>query len=132
MGAAVYIKLERPIPGFDHAALVDGKAMAKEWDSLNDLAGANGLISLETFVSTGADDLANLIGDAAIEEAKIEIPPETWFESQQGLSAIKSLTDSVKRANMHGENIQRDLDAYSAVLQAAATRNIRFHFAFDF
>jgi len=81
MGAAVYLKFEKPVVGFDHIAAVDGKAVAKAWDSLNDFALSHGLTPLHDFLSMSAEDFSALIGDEAVAQSAAEIPAEKWFEA---------------------------------------------------
>ena len=85
MGAAVYIKLERETP----ACEIDGKSIARNWETLNELARQGDFPPLEGFLSTTADDLADLIGDDVVRQAGVTVPPEQWLDGGSSLAGCR-------------------------------------------
>ena len=132
MSAAYYIVLDREIDGID--LFVNGKAVARESDRLALMTQALGLRDINEFVSADPDDLA-----ATAEEFGIDLPdeppPETWFAPEEGLSWVSQLQahltanpDEVGDA----DTVLDDLAEYRALLNAAQTHEVRWHFAVDF
>jgi hypothetical protein len=60
MGAALYIVLEDNDPGFD--AIVNGTALSKDIDALDDLASNIGVKPLMAFFSQNAEELEDFFG----------------------------------------------------------------------
>jgi len=135
MSAAVYITLDREIPGFDHVHPVCGKAIARNWETVNELARGADFPPLEHFVSASSDDLAGLIGEDAVGQSGVTIPPEQWFDPSLGLAAVRGLQDAVSRGSAgvdDPERVRHDLRTYEQVLLRADSDKVRFHLAFDF
>jgi hypothetical protein len=135
MGAAVYIVLEKALPGLQPAVMVDGKSIAQNWDDLNGLGRAKGARPLEEFLSTSRDELACLIGEDAVQESDIELPSEEWFLCAEGLATVQALVDLVRASPAFvadQERVLKDLQSYQEVLKAGAAAAARFHLAFDF
>jgi hypothetical protein len=65
MGAALFIIVDRPAPGF--STDVNGKAIAKALDRLNAAAERLGVAPMMSFVSISPEDLAGVLDDAPSE-----------------------------------------------------------------
>jgi hypothetical protein len=63
--------------------------------------------------------------------AKMRVPPEQWFDANEGLKTVRGLIAQVT-ANLNDfkqpNPILRDLKAAEALLAAAQGAGVRFHF----
>ncbi len=129
MSVALYIALEKPIPGFD-ASSVCGKSLEKAHARLDGIARERGLTPLGDFLSTDPEDVRAFFGAEGL-----QLPAEQWFDPAEGLRTIRGLL-SYLRENPAGVNparrVREDLEAAEAVLLAAAEHGVRFHLAVDF
>jgi hypothetical protein len=73
MGVALYIALEKEIPGFD-ASSVCGKCLARAQTRLDGIARQQGLIPLEDFISTAPEDVLSFFEDAGEMPEGLEPP----------------------------------------------------------
>jgi len=69
MGTALYIALEKSLPGVD--TLIDGKVLNKAEKLLAEVSQRLGVRPLMDFFSTSSDEIANLLGE---EGAGVDIP----------------------------------------------------------
>src|SRR4051794_17122056 len=83
MGAALYIALEKEIPGFD--PMMDGKALSKAADQLDELAKSLAVRPLMQFFSADPEMLAEFLDEDA------EVPPQSWFPARDGLVTVRVL-----------------------------------------
>jgi hypothetical protein len=134
MGVALYVALEKEVPGFD-ASSVWGKCLEKAQTRLDGIAREHGLTPLGDFISVAPEDvLAFLEGEGGVPE-DLELPTEDWFDPAEGLRTVRGLLSyirdnpaSVKQAR----GVCDDLEAAEEVLAAAKEHGVRFHLAIDF
>jgi hypothetical protein len=118
MGAAYYIVLDREIAGVD--PFVNGKAIARESERLDQVTQRLGLRDLNDFVSANPDELL-----AIAEELGLELPsappPEAWYTAEEGLAWISNLQSRLID-NPHevgdAEAVLEDLAEYRDLLLA--------------
>ena len=64
--------------------------------------------------------------------SKMRIPPEVWFTATEGLKTVRALAEHVY-ANLNNfkqpNPIMKDLKAAEALLVAAESAGVRFHFS---
>jgi hypothetical protein len=134
MGVALYVALEKEVPGFD-ASSVCGKCLEKAQTKLDGIAKEHGLPPLGDFISVAPEDmLAFFEGEGGMPEG-LEVPAEDWFDPAEGLRTVRGLLSylrdhpaSVKQAR----GVRDDLEAAEQVLAAAKEHGVRFHLAIDF
>jgi hypothetical protein len=125
MGAALYIVLEKTIPGFD--AMIDGKMLSQAEEQLANAARSLHVRPLMEFFSISADEAADFLGD---DVGDIDIPAAQWFQAEEGLRTVDPLlaeTDldpGLKAA-------KDDLLACQRVLREAQKHGVRWHLAID-
>jgi glycine/D-amino acid oxidase-like deaminating enzyme len=134
MSLALVITLQKELP--DASALYSkaktGKALARESDRLSTAARRCNVPGLSTMLSESqAALIAQLLADG-FDPAKMRIPPEQWFAASEGLKSVRGLAAQVA-ANLNDfkqpNPILRDLKAAEALLIAAETAGIAFHFS---
>ncbi len=134
MGVALYVALEKEIPGFD-ASSVSGKFLAKAQKKLDGIAQRKGLKPLEDFISTNPEEILGLLEDVGGVPDGLEIPAEQWFRPSEGLKTVRGLLQYLRDDPSGIRNVRdviNDLEATAEVLAAAAKKRIRFHLAVDF
>ena len=121
MGVACFIVLDAEDPGFD--AFVNGKAIARDADALNRIAGQLGLKGFDSYLS---QDLS---------EFDVPETGAEWFTADEGLHWAHTLKDYIARhpdAVGSADGIIADLDEYLRVFDEARTRGLRWHFEIDY
>jgi len=130
MSLAWYIKLERPIPGFDHG--VNGKPIAHAGKMLDAIAEQSGVPPLMHFFSASPEELAQFTGDDSFVATK-KLPSERWFSAAEGLTTVHALIQGVQNTSSeHADRILDDLQQFQNVLEVAVTNAVRWHLAVDF
>ncbi|MDQ3439853.1 MAG: hypothetical protein M3478_05830 [Planctomycetota bacterium] len=133
MSLAFVITLEKDIPeAAAYAKGKTGKALARESDKLDSVARRKGVEQLTGMLSESQDALrAQLVADG-FDPSKMRLPPEVWFDAEQGLKTVRALAEYVG-ANLNDfkqpNPIVRDLKAIEALLVAAAAAGVKFHVA---
>jgi hypothetical protein len=138
MGAALYIVLEKEIPGFEPR--VDGKAVSRSEKELDRLAKRLRVTPLMDFFSAKPDELLDFLeGESGAADGSAnsvpEVPPERWFDARDGLATVRALQ---KHLGEHPDALQNckrvlsDLDDFTKVLERAASAGVRWHLAVDF
>ena len=134
MGVALYVALEKEIPGFD-ASSVCGKCLEKVQSRLDGIAKEHGLTPLGDFISVAPEDVLAFFEDEGEMPEGLEPPAAEWFDAAEGLRTVRGLLAYV-RENPSSVNQARgvcdDLEAAEEVLVAAKKRKVRFHLAIDF
>lgn len=132
MGAAYYIVLDREIAGID--TFVNGKAIARESEQLDQVTQRLGLRELNDFVSANPEELLSIAEELGVELPHAP-PPEAWFTPEEGLNWISNLqsrlTDHPYEVG-DAEAVMRDLAEYRDLLLAVQAHAARWHFAVDF
>jgi hypothetical protein len=126
---AFYIVLQEKIPGVDAAGL-DNFALSKHSDKLETLAKQADVTPLLNFFSADPEEMAGLLGEHG---AGAKIPEEKWFSPEDGLQTIGALLQSLANTpSTEGATLEVELKEFQRVLQAARSRNIRWHLAIDY
>jgi hypothetical protein len=126
MGAALYIALEKEIPGVD--TMIDGKMLSKAERRLAKAAKRLGVRPLMEFFSTNADEAADLLGEDA---AGLELPPGQWFSAEEGLQTVDALLAEAE-VSTDLQAAKNDLADCQRVLREAQKHGVRWHLAIDF
>jgi hypothetical protein len=123
MGVALYIALERQIPGLD--ALVDGKMLSKTEELHTRLATRLGVTPLMEFLSMNTAEASAFLDGAGVQE--VDVAPEQWFAAEDGLKTVQAVLRSCPGLSVARE----DLLQFERVLKEARGREVRWHLAVD-
>jgi hypothetical protein len=93
MGAAYYIVLDNPEPGFD--VFVNGKAIIRDAKRLSKLAKSMDTKPPEDYFAMSAEDAANLTADFDLTE-DVAVPQEQWYEAEEGLAWVATLRHAIE------------------------------------
>lgn len=133
MALAVVVTLEKELP--EMAAYVkakSGKALAREADRLSFAARRRDVPALTSLLSESQATLAEQMRADGFDPSKMRLPPEHWYAASEGLKIVRALTEHV-HANLNDfkqpNPILRDLKAVEAILVAAETAGVKFHFS---
>lgn len=126
MGAALFIKLEKEV---DFDTFVNGKALSRTSDALDELAARLGVEPLIEFFSTDPENLP--------EEAEgIEITwKEEWFAASEGLVTVRALLSHLEATDVAGidkDRVIADLKEFEQVLGEADKQGIKWHLEVDY
>jgi hypothetical protein len=127
MSLAYFISVNHADPSFD--TFVNGKFVAREVETLNQLAAQLGVMSLDDFLS---------LDESLAEEFDIDAsnaPVNVWFTAEQGLETIAILIKHLAQNAKAVENVKGilgDLHEYQTVLNQVKAKGLRWHFEVDF
>lgn len=122
MGVALYIALKKDIPGTD--TMIDGKMLGRAEKSLADAAQRLGVRPLTDFLSTSADEAADLLGE--------DMPGATkWFSAEEGLRTVDALLADID-TSAELRAAKDDLLGCRRVLREALKHGASWHLAIDF
>ena len=126
MGAALFIVLEKQIPGFD--ATVNGKALSRVFEELDRIAGRLGIKPLMAFFSMSPDETGDLLADFGV-AGEVNSSAEQWFAAEEGLRTIETLRTHLRRDEGLPDvsGVMADLDDFSRVLQKTQEAGVRWH-----
>jgi len=133
MALAFIITLQKdlPDPHAVYAKAKSGKALARESDRLDNAAKSRGVQPLTSLLSESQATLIEQMKAEGFDPTKMRLPPEHWFSPAEGLKTVRALADHVT-TNLNNYKqpnpILRDLKAAEALLQAAESANVQFHF----
>ena len=132
MAQAIVITLERELPeSAAYAKAASGKALARESDRLDSTARRRSVATLTSLLSESQAVLAAQLKEEGFDPTKMRLPPEQWFAAVDGLKTVRALAEYVN-ANLNDfkqpNPILRDLKAAEALLAAAETAGVKFHF----
>jgi hypothetical protein len=132
VSVALYIVLERPVPGLDHR--VNGKALGHADDLLDALAKKAGSKPLMQFFSLSPQEMSKFALSHGMEaESETPFPAEQWFRAEEGLATIRGLKGAAKAGKIENlEKILSDLDEFERVLEAAREHGVGWHVAVDY
>jgi hypothetical protein len=131
MGAALFITLERQIPGID-ASSVGGKLLSRNLDWLNEASGKLNVRPLGDLISVNSDEAADFLEGEGMDTGELSIPPEQWFDADEGLKTLGALLLHTESTKPEQKNLLEDLRSCMQVLERAKQNDVRFHFAVDF
>jgi len=132
MSASLYIVVEGEDPGFD--IFVNGQALARNEDALEQLATRLGVHPLLEFFSADRNSMALLLDQGAGDpQWSAHLPQPQWFTPTQGLRTVRVLQDflAITPAALGSDTefVARELREYEIVLAKTAQRNLRWHLA---
>jgi hypothetical protein len=132
MSAALYIILERTIPGAD--TYVNGKSLAKNIDELGRMAKRLGVTPLMDFFSCSSEELSALAEEHSANLDKIKAThEEKWFAAEEGLRTVNALLGSLVKSKLaQVERIEADLQEFVRVLELAKSKGIKWHLSVDY
>jgi hypothetical protein len=134
MPLAITVTLEKELPDAQAAYTKSGsvgKALARESDRIDFAARKKGVTQPSALLSESAAALAAQLKAEGFDLAKMRLPVEQWFSADDGLKCVRGLIEHIT-ANLNDfkqpNPILRDLKAVEALLSAAASAGVRFHF----
>jgi hypothetical protein len=133
MGAAYFIALDNPNPGFD--PFVNGKAIAREAQRLSRVASTLGLKTPDDYVSMSGDEAASMAEEFGTGDEIQAPPPEQWFDADEGLAWVAQLRAQLlsdARAVKDADAVLADLHEYERVLAQAKSLGAKWHLSVDF
>jgi hypothetical protein len=131
MSAALFITLQREIPGID-ASTVSGKALSRNLDWLNQVCKQSKVRTMDELISLNPRDVAEFLrGEGEVPDG-LSLPQEQWFEPEDGLRTIGALLEHSESVKATERSLLEDLRACKRVLEAAQQHHVRFHFSVDF
>lgn len=108
-----------------------GKALMREIDRLDSAARRKNVSPITSLLSESQADLRAKLEADGFDPSKMRLPSELWFDSVDGLKSIRAIAEYVG-ANLNDfkqpNPILRDLKAAEALLTAASTAGVKFHF----
>jgi hypothetical protein len=136
MALALIITLQDPAAlsaaAASYAKAGTGKALARESDRLDSAAARRSVLPLTSLLSEDQSVLRAQMQAEGFDPDKMRLPPEQWFTAAEGLKTVTALIDHVtaqlndfKQPNP----ILRDLKSAAALLTAAQTAGVNFHFS---
>lgn len=131
MSAALFIVLEKEIPGIDSSS-VGGKFLSRHLDLLDEHCRALHVRPLSEFISISQEEAAAFIEGEDEQMEDLSLPSEKWFDADEGLRTIQALLQHAKSGNLVDQQLMEDLSASQEVLSRAKVERVRFHFAVDF
>ena len=128
----MYIVVEGEDPGYD--IFVNGRALARNEDALEQLARSIQLRPLIDFFSADQNSMALLIEEGAGDPELLDkLPPPQWFRPEDGLACIDGLLRHLRLAptelGSESDLIREELEEYATVLRKTAERGLRWHLA---
>jgi hypothetical protein len=132
MAASMYIVVEGEDPGFD--TFVNGRALARHEDALEQLALRQGVRPLIEFFSADANSMSLLVEEGAGNVDLLRrLPPPQWYAAEDGLTTVRALlhklADDPNQFGSEGEQILSELLEYAEVLEKTMCRKMRWHLA---
>jgi hypothetical protein len=133
MAQAIVVTLEKelPEPMAAYAKAKTGKALARESDRIDSAARRKGVAGPTALLSENQAALIEQMKEEGMDPSRMRLPPEQWFAAGDGLKTVRALAAHVT-ANLNDfkqpNPILRDLKAAEALLAAAETAGVRFHF----
>ncbi len=128
----MYIVVEGEDPGFD--TFVNGRALARNEDSVEKLALRLGVRPLIEFFSADENSMSLLIEEGAGNRELLQrLPPPQWYSADEGLATVEALIMALEnepqQLGSEGEQIFSELMDYRRVLRKTRERNMRWHLA---
>ena len=135
MALAIIVTLERDLPdpaaAATYAKAKTGKALARESEKLDFAARVKGVAQPSSLLSESQAALIEQLKADGFDPSKMRLPPEQFYPVADGLKVVRALHEYVseKLNDFKQPNpILRDLKAAEALLTAAETAGVRFHF----
>jgi hypothetical protein len=132
MGSAFYVSLNKDVPGVDPACDIDGKLLSKAQEKLDKTAANLNVKPLMSYFSVGAEARQFLQDEGFADSG--DIPPETWFDTVDGLVTVRALIDFITSnpsTIKNSDGVLVDLKALEQILSAASDAGAKFHLSID-
>ncbi len=133
MSSAVFVVLNKEEPGFD--SQVNGKTVARHYESLENLAKKLGVAALSDFESMDPAEAMDFMEDEGVDTSGMDVPAEQWFKPADGLKAIRALIEHLEgkgKRTKGAKEVVEDLRGFEEVLAASQKKKLKFHFQWDF
>jgi hypothetical protein len=133
MAQAIVVTLNQPLPDAEavYAKAKAGKALARESDKLDFTARKKNVAAITSLLSENPAVLAAKMEAEGFNPAKMRLPAERWYSAAEGLVSVRGLIEQVT-ADLNDfkqpNPILRDLRASEALLVAAESAGVQFHF----
>lgn len=135
MALAFVITLDKELPDATAAYAKSksmGKALARESDRLGSVARRKNVEPITSLLSESQAVLRAQLEADGFDPSKMRLPPEVWHDGAHGLQTVRALAEFVG-ANLNDfkqpNPILRDLKAAEALLAAAESAGVKFHFS---
>ncbi len=133
MALAFVVTLEKELPDASpaYAKAGSGRALARETDRLDTAARAKHVTAITSMLSESQAALIAQLEAEGFDPKKMRLPPEQWYPAADGLKTVRGLIENVSENlnNFKQPNpILRDLKSAEALLAAAESAGVRFHF----
>jgi hypothetical protein len=128
----MYIVVEGDDPGFD--TFVNGRALARHEDALEQLAFQNEVLPLIEFFSADRNSMSLLVEEGAGNVDLLRrLPPPQWYSAEDGLKTVRTLLQALA-ADPHAigdetDDVLSELLEYAEVLEKTMCRKMRWHLA---
>ena len=134
MSVAFFIVLDNENPGF--STFVNGKAIARKAERLNEVAVSLGLPQLWDFFNYEPEEAVAVMEMCDADPAEVgELQPAEWFEPEEGLHWVEAM----RRHLTANESVVADLpsvldelDEYEDVLRKAKNIGAKWRLLIDF
>lgn len=132
MAASMYIVVEGEDPGFD--IFVNGRALARYEDALEQLALKLGVKPLIEFFSADENSMALLIEEGGGNpDLMRRLPPPQWYAADDGLATALALAAELQgdpqQLGTEGPQVLAELQEYVRVLERTVQAGLRWHLA---
>jgi hypothetical protein len=125
----MFIVVEGEDPGFD--IFVNGRALARNEDSLEKLAQKLGVKPMLEFFSADQNSMALLLEEGAGDpEWAKTLPPPQWFSPEDGLITVCTLLDFLREhpvaLGSETAAVVKETEEFERVLRKTAQRHLRW------
>jgi len=132
MPTSLYIVVEGDDPGFD--IFVNGQAMARNEDALEQLAERLHVSPLLEFFSADENSMALLLEQGAGNpDWARHLPQPQWFDASDGLRTVRALIDFLSASptalGSETQPVVNELREYERVLHKTSLHGLRWHVA---
>jgi hypothetical protein len=133
LGASYSIVFEQKIENFDSS--MDGKALARSMESLEELALLRNVRPLTGFTSVDPSAAADFLVTEGIPAAEVQLPPVQQFAPEDGLATVRALISHLNvqpSAVRNPESVLSNLRDCERILARAQQHGVRWHFEVHF
>jgi len=133
VGGNYSIVLEKKIENLDPS--IDGKALARAMESLEELALIRNVRPLTGFTSVDPSAATDFLLGEGIPPTDVNLPPVQQFSPEDGLTTVRALISHLNvqpSAVRNPEAVLTDLRNCERVLTRAQQHDVRWHFKVDF
>ncbi len=133
MAVLIVVTLDKELPDAQaaYAKAKSGKALAREADRIDSAARRRSVAEPTSLLSESQAILIEQMKAEGFDPSGMRLPPEQWFPAAEGLKSMRALIEYMS-ANLNDfkqpNPILRDLRAVEALLVAADTAGVKFHF----